>query len=170
VGDAGGAHTLHSRAGKQPMTGGVVFEVAFDGGTNEPAVDDEVTTVGGDTWVLRGYELTSGAWDGSGVGKLWISKIGDDDPGWSNDETITNTTQSNTLAVVDGADSAIAMNIDDAEDWGNNIGTGWGITNIWSWSAVKLLMLMDWGNLDSQTELGRGIVDKAAVARGSRVS
>ncbi len=52
------------------------------------------------------------------------------------------------------------LDIDDAEDYANNIGSGWGNLNIWSWSAVTLLMMLDWGNLDSQSELGRGIVDK----------
>jgi len=54
------------------------------------------------------------------------------------------------------------FDIDEAEDYANNIGTGWGNVNIWSWGAVTLLQMLDWGNLDSQTELGRGIVDKAA--------
>jgi hypothetical protein len=54
------------------------------------------------------------------------------------------------------------LTIDDAEDYANNIGTGWGIINVWAWAAIKLLMMTEWGNLDSQTELGEGIVDKAS--------
>jgi len=156
-------HKLHSRSGKQPMTGGVIFEVPFDAGTNEPDVGDTVTTVGGDDWLVVGYELSAGAWDGSGVGKLWISKVGDDDPGWVNDEVITNTTQAGeTVATQDGADAAITFDIDDAEDFANNIGTGWGITNIWTRQLILMLMMQDWCNLDSQTELGRGVVDLAS--------
>jgi hypothetical protein len=156
-------HELHSRSGKQPMTGEVIYEVDFDAGENEPSAGDEVTTPGGDTWKVVGSEVSGGSWAGNdAAGKLWIRKIGDDDPGWSNDEAITNSTESNTVGDVDGAPSAIAFDIDDAEDFGNNIGSGWGITNIWTYSAIKMLMMADWGNLDSQTELGRGVVDKAS--------
>ena len=163
VPDAGGSHKLHSRSGVQPMTGGVIYEVGFDAGENEPSVGDSVDTPGGDEWVVLGYEVTSGTWAGNdAAGKVWIRKIGDDDPGWSNDETITNTTESNTLAVVDGAPSAIAMDIDDAEDWANEIGSGWGITNPHKLSLRKILQVIEWGSMDSQSEIGKGITDKAS--------
>lgn len=153
-------HKLHSRAGKQPITGGVIFEVPFDAGTNEPAVGDTVTTVGGDSWLVVGSELSSGAWDGSGVGKLWISKVGDDDPGWSDDEVITNTTQAGeTVATQNGADVYVNFDAEEAEDYGNNIGAGWGNQSIWFKSLQIMAMMQDWGNLDAQTELGRGVVD-----------
>ena len=54
------------------------------------------------------------------------------------------------------------LTIDDAEDYANNIGSGWGCINIWSRSAVTLLAMVEWGNLDSQTVLGMGIVSKPA--------
>jgi hypothetical protein len=59
-----------------------------------------------------------------------------------------------------GVTPLVSQDIDEFEDRGNAIGSGWGNLNIWSWSAVTLLMMLDWGNLDSQSELGRGIVDK----------
>ena len=165
VPDAGGSHTLHSRSGKQPMTGGVIYEVPFDAGNNEPDVDDVLDSDNGDDgWTLVGYEVTSGAWgDNDAAGKLWIRKVGDDDPGWSDDDTITNSTQGDeTVCTQNGADSAIDFDIDDAEDFANNIGSGWGVTNIWTRQLVLLLMMMDWGDLDSQSTVGRGIVDKAS--------
>lgn len=164
VPDAGGSHTLHSRSGKQPMAGGVIYEVPFDAGTNEPDVDDVLDSDNGDDgWTLVGYEVTSGSWAGNdAAGKLWIRKVGDDDPGWSDDDTITNASDGDeTVCTQNGADSALAFDIDDAEDYGNNIGSGWGITNIWTRQLVMLLMMMDWGDLDSQSTVGRGIVDKA---------
>jgi hypothetical protein len=54
------------------------------------------------------------------------------------------------------------LDIDEAETYANNIGSGWGAFNIWSYSAIKLLFMIEYSNLDSQTELGRGIVDKAS--------
>jgi hypothetical protein len=49
--------------------------------------------------------------------------------------------------------------IGDARTYGGNQGEGWGIMNIWSLSAVKLLFIIEYGNMDSQTEVGRGVVD-----------
>jgi len=61
-----------------------------------------------------------------------------------------------------GVTPLVNQDIDEFEDRGNAIGSGWGNVNIWSWSAVTLLMMLDWGNLDSQSEIGRGIVDKVS--------
>jgi hypothetical protein len=49
--------------------------------------------------------------------------------------------------------------IDDAETYANNIGSGYGCMNIWTMSALKLLFMVEYASLDSQTTLGRGIVD-----------
>lgn len=49
--------------------------------------------------------------------------------------------------------------IGDAETYANNIGTGYGITNIWTASAMQQLMYTEMGTLDAQTKLGKGVVD-----------
>jgi hypothetical protein len=49
--------------------------------------------------------------------------------------------------------------IDDAETYANNIGSGYGTMNIWTMSAIRLLFYTEMGSLDSQTALGRGVVD-----------
>ena len=52
--------------------------------------------------------------------------------------------------------------ITDAETYANNIAsTAWGITNIWTLSALRLLFYTEYASLDSQTALGKGIVDLA---------
>ncbi len=171
---ASGVHQLHSRAGFQPMNGysstgpnigGGVWVLDFDAGQDPPAIDDVVQAdVGGDgesdQWIVLGCELTAGAWDGSGVGKLWIRQINNAAPtDWDDNDTITNITQSNVLGDIDGAVAPVHITAQDAEDWANRVGLGWGTTNIWTWSAVKLLMLMDWGDFHGQTRLARGAVD-----------
>lgn len=51
----------------------------------------------------------------------------------------------------------------DAETFANNIAsTAWGITNIWTLSALRLLFYTEYATLDSQTALGKGIVDLAS--------
>jgi hypothetical protein len=49
--------------------------------------------------------------------------------------------------------------IDDAELYANNIGSGYGTMNIWTMSAIRLLFYTEMGSLNSQTVLGRGVVD-----------
>jgi hypothetical protein len=49
--------------------------------------------------------------------------------------------------------------IDDAELYANNIGSGYGCMNIWTMSAIRLLFYTEMGSLDSQSALGRGVVD-----------
>ncbi len=53
--------------------------------------------------------------------------------------------------------------ITDAETFANNVAsTAWGITNIWTLGALRLLFYTEYATLDSQTALGKGIADLAA--------
>lgn len=52
--------------------------------------------------------------------------------------------------------------IGDAETYANNIGTGYGIMNVWTLSALRTLFYIEYANLNSQTALGRGVVDLAS--------
>lgn len=54
------------------------------------------------------------------------------------------------------------LDLGEARTYAQNIGSGWNLINVWSWAALQLLGMIFWGNMDSQTELGRGIVDKAS--------
>lgn len=50
--------------------------------------------------------------------------------------------------------------IDDAENYANNIGSGYGCWNIWTYSLVRLLFYTEMASFYSQDVLGKGIVDK----------
>jgi hypothetical protein len=43
------------------------------------------------------------------------------------------------------------------------IGSGWGVMNAHTWSALQLLWLAEYGNLDSQDTIGPGITDNAVA-------
>ena len=58
--------------------------------------------------------------------------------------------------------NAGVLTIDYARTFCTNIGTGWGLLNIWSLAALQLLHMIEYGNLDSQTNIGRGVVDLAS--------
>lgn len=51
------------------------------------------------------------------------------------------------------------FNIGHAEEYANNIGDGYGCVNIWTLSAMRLLFYTEYASLDSQTAIGRGVVD-----------
>ena len=54
------------------------------------------------------------------------------------------------------------FDIDEAETYANNIGSGYGCWNIWTYAGIRLLFYTEMGSLDSQNVLGRGVVDKVS--------
>jgi hypothetical protein len=52
------------------------------------------------------------------------------------------------------------LNLDDAERYAKNAGFS-GVTNVWTYAYLQLLMYIEYGTLDIQTALGKGIVDLA---------
>jgi len=54
------------------------------------------------------------------------------------------------------------LDIDEARTYCTNVGSHWGLMNIWSLSAIQLLFMVEYGDMDSQANIGRGIVDKAS--------
>lgn len=50
------------------------------------------------------------------------------------------------------------LNLDDAELYAKNAGFS-GITNVWTHAYIQLLMYIEYGTLDIQTALGKGVVD-----------
>jgi len=159
--------TIHSRTGKQPWTGGQMFQVAFDGGQNEPAIGDEIQTASDTGFYVVDYHVTSGDWStNDAAGYLWLRKPGDDSCDFVDDEDISNVIQSNTLAGgtglgVNGAPSGLSLTIGDARTYAQNIGTGWQQWNIWEVALIRRLILVEYANPDVQSVIGRGIVDKA---------
>ena len=156
---------LHSRTGKQPMTGACIIEADFDAGTNEPAIGDDVSTPSDANWFIVDYDLTGGAWDGSGAGKVWIRKPGDDACGWLDNDVITNNTQANQFATCEftgGAKTALGFNMAEIRGYSQNIGTGWNNWNVWEMSALRLLYYIEYKGANSQTAIGSGITGLAA--------
>lgn len=56
-----------------------------------------------------------------------------------------------------GRDGEFIINI--AEKCAGLVGDGFGITNFWNYAGDQLLMYIEYGTLDLQTALGKGIVD-----------
>lgn len=157
-----GTLTLDSASGVQPWTGygsntaDGMFALGFTAGTTAPSVGDFVNgTTSGSSGILVDYYISGGSWAGNdAAGTLYLRQT---------DGTYTNA-ESLTFATADTvtANSALALDIDDAEGYGNNLGTGYGAENFWSYSLLKLLYYVEYANLDSQTAIGKGVVDLAS--------
>lgn len=73
--------------------------------------------------------------------------------GTSKLESITGATVDNTKTIATFRTNAEAR------------GPRWGITNIWALSAVQLLYYIEYANANSQTQIGRGIVDNPGAGQ-----
>jgi hypothetical protein len=157
---------LHSRTGYQPITGGQIWRVDFDAGENEPAIGDDISTPNDANWFIVDYLVSAGAWvTNDASGKIWVRKPGDATNSWLNNDVITNNTQSNTLGNCEftgGALTAIGLTIGNVRTYAGNIGDNWHLMNVWSQSLIQLLYYVEFANPDCQTEIGKGIVDKAS--------
>ena len=152
---------LTSVAGEQPWTGGEIDALPYDTGSVVFARGETITgAIGGGTGVVIDWYVATGAWATSdAAGKVYIKQ-----QAVANFQAEALAGSVSGVANATGVQVAEALTIGGARTYANNQGAGWGIMNIWSLSAVKLLFIVEYGNMDSQVEVGRGIVDKAAGA------
>lgn len=156
-----GSLVLDSRTGAQPWTGGEIDSLAFTGGITEFNAGDNVT---GQTSTAYGYVVdyyvSSGSWAGNdAAGTVYLKQVNGT---YQNAENLQ--VSAATVAVSGGVNSPISLTLDEAEGYGNNIGENFGITNVWGYSALQLLVYTEFGTRDIQTALGRGIVDLSSGA------
>jgi len=157
---------LHSRTGKQPYTGNndCIWSIPIDDLANEPDIGDEVSTPTEGGFFIVDYLKTAGAWGGGGAGDtatIWLRKPGDATCGMAGAEVLTNDTQANIIGNTTAGPTGRVVTITHTRTLAGNIGAGWGLINIWSLSAVQLLFYTEYAGADSQTLVGKGIVDKA---------
>jgi len=155
---------LHSRSGFQPYTGSLdcVWSIPIDDLGAEPALGATIAgTEGG--FLLIDYLKTAGAWSGGGAGDtaiLWVRKPGDATCGLLNGDAIT--ADAAALGNATAGPTGRTVTLGHCRTLGENIGAGWGEQSIWCYSAWKLLTYIEYADADSQTFIGRGVVDDAA--------
>lgn len=158
---------LHSRTGKQPYTGSAdcIWHITIDDLANEPDIGDEIAGSEGGFYIVD-YVKTAGNWGGGtalDTAVIWLRKPGDSSCGIVNGDAITNTTQaSEAIGNVTANPTSYYATIGDYRTKAENIGTCWGIFDIWAYSAILLLFYTEYANGDSQTLIGNGIVSKAS--------
>ncbi|MFA5401501.1 MAG: hypothetical protein WC359_13710 [Dehalococcoidia bacterium] len=157
---------LHSRTGVQPYTGSsdCIWSIPIDDLGTEPAIGDEVSTPTEGGFFIVDYLKTAGAWGGGTAGDtaiIWLRKPGDATCGMAGAEVLSNDTAVNVIGNTTAGPTGRVVTITHARTLAGNIGAGWGLFNIWSLSAVQLLLYTEYAGADSQTLVGKGIVDKA---------
>ncbi|MFA5408101.1 MAG: hypothetical protein WC343_04940, partial [Bacilli bacterium] len=166
--NASGSLVLDSRTGEQPWTGygGSVpadglFKVAFDAGTDEPAIGGTVTgNTSGTAGQIVDLYVASGSWaSDDATGLIYLKQASGT---FTNDEPLKTGGSPFATADTPNGNAGLTLNINDAETYGSNLGAGYGTYNVWSYSAVELLYLVECASWGSQEEIGLGIVSKSS--------
>ena len=154
--DNAGTLEQHSKTGEQPWTGGEMDSLPFSAGSAEFVIGETLTgEVSGATGQVVDFHLTAGTWArGDAAGVVYLKQVLDTFQA----EDLNGSGSGIAAAAATGANSALSLTIDNMETYANNIGPGWGESNFWTLSAVKLLMFAEWASLDSQDALGLGVV------------
>lgn len=156
---------LTSVSGEQPWTGEEILELTYNSGSTEFTRGETLTgAISGHTAVVIDWYLSGGTWaGGDAAGKVYLKKRGATIASTPfQAEDLNGSTGGANMASATGAGSVLPLTIGDARGYAEAQGDGWGLLNIWSHAAVKLLFIIEYGNMDSQTEIGRGIVDKTS--------
>ena len=67
------------------------------------------------------------------------------------------------LASISGVAPAVSAGLPTFRGYAHNRGTGWEVNDFNTVCAIQLLYLIEYANFDSQTQIGRGVVDVAAA-------
>jgi hypothetical protein len=124
-----------------------------------------VSTPTDGSFYIVDYVKTGGNWGGGTAGDtatIWLRKPGQATCGMANGEVLTNNTTTTTIGNTTAADTPRNVTLGHSRTLAGNIGAGWGVLNCWSLSAIQLLFYTEYCGADSQTLIGKGIVDKAS--------
>jgi len=147
---------LHTRSAEQPWTGGEIDALPYDTGSVEFTRGETITgAIGGGTGEIIDWTVTAGDWGtNDAAGTVYIKQ-----QGVANFQAEGVTGDVSGVCNATGVQVAESLDIGEARTYGEAHGEGWGQMGIWSLSAIKLLFVVEYGNMDSQTEIGRGVVD-----------
>lgn len=79
----------------------------------------------------------------------------------------TATGSSSAVTCKSGLANFVNVSITDLRTYTKNIGLGWGLMDIWRWSMLQILYLVEYADYDSQAKLGYGNCNtSAAISTG----
>ena len=156
--DDSGTLKFKSVSDAQPFTGTEgMYSRTFTSGSTAFTPDETLT--GGTsaaTAKVVDFHLTSGLWTGGdAAGVVYLKQPS----GTFVSEDVNGSIAGTNCATFGGALSGVSLTLDQAETYAKNLGTGFGIGNVWTYSYLQLLAYIEYGTFDIQTALGKGIVD-----------
>ena len=162
-----GTLALDSRSGEQPWTGYYnnprdgMFNLSFDGGTTAPAIGATVTgNTSGTAGQVVDLYVSSGSWANSDAAGFLILK--QTSGTYTDDEPLTVSGSQFAAADTPNGNAGIEATINTFETAGEALGDGYGAMNVWTYSAIRMLHLVEYANWGSQETVGLGIVSKAS--------
>lgn len=152
--DTNGTLKFTSISGAQPWTGKSFKSLTFtNGGTAFTKGEILTGATSGATGIVIDFHLTSGSWGGTAAGIVYIKQS----TGTFQAESIAGSVSG--TATSSGSATELALKLSDAETYAQNIGTGFGVQNIWNWKYIQLLMYIEAGTRNIQSIYGKGVVD-----------
>lgn len=163
--------TLHSYTAQQPWTGYTsirsdgMTELPFDTGSTEFTIGETLTgATGGAVGTIVDWIITSGTWGGNNAaGKVWLKQQSEIN---YQAENLTGSIAGAACAAATGVQSNLTLTQANARTYSTtNINSRWGFMNMWTHAALKLLYLIEYAHLDSQSltnGIGQGVVNKAS--------
>lgn len=163
--------TLHSYTAQQPWTGystarsDGMTELSFDTGDVEFTIGETLTgATGGAVGTVVDWIVTSGGWaTNDAAGKVWLKQQSAVD---YQAENLTGSTAGAACAAATGVQTNLILTQANARTYSTtNINSRWGVMNIWTLAALKLLYLIEYAHMDSQSltnGIGQGVVNKAS--------
>ena len=155
----------------QPFTGGTdaipcIAHVGFTSGSREFVVGETLTCNLLDAKVVDWYESNTDWAGGNAAGTLYVQIYNDPwaDGHWAAG-AITDSGAAD-IATAAGAETNLPLTIANARTYANRIGPRWGIVNPWTLAGIQLLFYIEYANLNSQTAVGRGVVDRTVGTIG----
>jgi len=163
--DSSGNILLQSVAGVLPATGSRTYNLAFTSGNTAFTVGETITgATSGATGTVIAFYKVSGDWAaGTASGNVYLQPCSASAATPVNFSAAENITRTSGSAVATAAATAISLNIDQAEDYANAIGSGFGITNIWTQRLIAWMMAIEGGSFNTQYKWGKGVVDLNAT-------
>ena len=160
--DAAGDIVLRSYTGAEPLCGDGTHEViAFTSGSAKPTEGEVVTgDTSGHTATVVAWYKSAGDWAaGTAVGNIYIRQPSNDEGFQA--ENLSGATSGNNFMTAEGAAVNLDPTLQNFRTYGE---TRWGAANggvltPWTYILQNILMYIEFGTLDLQTALGKGVCD-----------
>jgi len=155
--DDNGTLKFNSCTGVQPWTGGEMYSLAFTSGSTEFTVGETLTGATSTAYgIVVDYNVSSGTWAGAdAAGTVYLRQTS----GTFTGEDLNGSVAGSDCASISGTATSLSLTIDNALQYAANKGAGWTISDIYSLSWIQGLLYTQWGTRNSQTAIGKGIVD-----------